>query len=266
MQGIKKSWQGYKKLFKEAFKDLKTKGRRHRQIPNLLTATRLIAAPFFIIPAAIAGNVPLIVIFTALFSLTDALDGFIARKYNLISELGKDLDATCDKVFAGSLLIAASFFNPVLLFNLAFEAVIALINIHGKLANQEVRTLYVGKIKTCVLYPLLGASFLTEYVNVAGLFDTLFIATTSMQMLTITAYLLKYDGIRREDREAIEEHQTSEVQLEDATTEEKDHTLVKTKEADGIDTYRELRDLLTHEAEINKVEVAKKEHQKVVKK
>ena len=33
-----------------------------------------------------------------------------------ISELGKDLDAICDKFFAGTLLIAASCFSPILLF------------------------------------------------------------------------------------------------------------------------------------------------------
>ena len=162
---IKNVLKNYKLLFKDALNDLKTKGKRHKQIPNILTLTRLIAAPLFIIPTAIAGNVPFIVIFTLLFSLTDAVDGFIARRYNLISELGKDLDAICDKFFAGTLLIAASCFSPILLFNLVGELVIAIINIKHKLDGKQPGSLYVGKIKTCVLYPLLGIGILNNFVN-----------------------------------------------------------------------------------------------------
>ena len=248
--------QNYKKLFKEALTDLKTKGRRHRQIPNMLTLTRLIAAPLFIIPAAVAGNIPLIVGFTAIFSLTDALDGFIARKWNLTSELGKDLDAICDKVFAGTLLLGASAFNPMLLINLVFEAVIAIINVKGKLETQSPRSLYVGKIKTCVLYPLLGAGFLNHFIDISLIFVTLFISTVTMQMLTVASYLLKYDHDKKgkmENKKVIED-----VTISEETGEEKEKTLGKELEQGDkkasisrISEYREMRDLLMHEAEIN---------------
>lgn len=191
--------ESYKYKIKDAFNDLKTKGRRHRQIPNILTSTRLIAAPFFIIPVAVTKNISLIVLFVTIFSLTDAFDGFIARKYNLTSELGKDLDAICDKVFALSLLIAASFFKPILLCNLAAEVVIAVINIREKLHNKDPKSLMVGKIKTWVLYPLLGLAFIDEIVNVNDIFNVFLAASISMQMLTITAYLVRYEGNKYED-------------------------------------------------------------------
>ena len=195
---IKNVLISYKKLIKEAINDLKTKGKRHKQIPNLLTSTRLIAAPFFIIPAAMQENILLLAIFVTVFSLTDFVDGYIARKYDLVSELGKDLDAICDKVFALSLLIAASIFNPILLCNLIAELIIAGINIREKIHNREPHSLLVGKIKTWALYPLLGLSFINEIVNIKDVFDIFLAAATSMQMLTIASYIVKYEGKQEE--------------------------------------------------------------------
>lgn len=199
--GIKGVLKEYKLNFKEAINDLKTKGRRHRQIPNLLTLSRLIAAPLFIIPSALSSNIILLAIFVTIFSLTDSLDGYIARRYNLVSELGKDLDAICDKIFALSLLVAASIFKPILLCNIAAEIVISIINIREKMHGKKPRSLMVGKIKTWVLYPLLGIAFLDEIIDIQDIFNTFLAAAISMQMLTITSYLVRYEG-HKEDKDA----------------------------------------------------------------
>lgn len=182
----------YKKEIKDACLDLRTKGKRYRQLPNLLTATRLVAAPLFIIPSALFKNILLLVIFATFFSLTDALDGFIAHRYNLVSDLGRDLDAICDKVFAFSLLIAVSIFNPILLFNMLAEAIIALINIKEKLNNREPESVLTGKIKMWLLYPLLGVSLLNQIIDVKKIFIIFFVLTLIMQILTIICYLIKY--------------------------------------------------------------------------
>ncbi len=255
MSNIKSVLKNYKKLFKEAFVDLKTKGRRHKQIPNILTATRLVAAPFFIIPAAILGNVPLILIFTVLFSLTDAVDGFIARKWNLVSELGKDLDAICDKVFAGTLLLAMSLFNPVLLCNLFFEGIIAIINAKEKVEGHKPRSLYIGKIKTCVLYPLLGAGLINQFVNISEIFNILLVATTAMQLATIASYTVAYDTKTGQAIKKVEQEIEKHDEIEDDTESENEKVLAR-----EIDTpadskkkeLKEMRDILTHEIEINR--------------
>ena len=200
---VKKTWNDYKKIFKEIFYDLKTKGRRYKQIPNLLTSTRLIAAPFFIIPAALHKSLFWLIIFVTVFSLTDALDGYVARKYKLVSELGKDLDAICDKVFALSLLISASIFKPVLVWNILAEVIIAIINIREKITDRKPKSLYVGKIKTWVLYPLLGLSFVDYITDVEEIFNVFMGATICMQMLTITFYLVKYEN-NTDEKEMVE--------------------------------------------------------------
>lgn len=212
---VKKTWNDYKKKFKEAFTDLKTKGRRHKQIPNILTASRLLAAPVFIIPAAINKSAFWIIVFVTIFSLTDALDGYIARKYNLVSELGKDLDAVCDKVFVLSLLISASIFKPILLCTILAEVIIAIINVKEKLDNKKPKSLYVGKIKAWVLYPLLGLAFLDSVRDVEDIFNVFMGACICMEMLTITFYLIKYEH-HTDEKEMVEMIEKEEKKVKKA--------------------------------------------------
>ena len=207
IKGVKEQ---YKMYFKEAFLDLKTKGRRYRQIPNIITSTRLLAAPFFIIPAACMKNIILLVIFITIFSLTDCIDGVIARKYKLVSDLGRDLDAICDKVFALSLLIAASIFEPILICNMIAEIIIAIINIREKIHGRVPKSLLIGKIKTWVLYPLLGLAFLGTMVNVKEIFILFLASAFSMQIITIASYVVKYEG-KKEDKSQFSDLITKEA-------------------------------------------------------
>lgn len=76
-------------------------------LPNKLTLTRIILIPFFIAAIYIEFSYHYFValaIFAAA-SITDFLDGKIARKYNLVTDLGKFLDPIADKVLVLSALV-----------------------------------------------------------------------------------------------------------------------------------------------------------------
>ena len=73
-------------------------------LPNKLTMGRMIAVPFFVVCYIFELYLPAFIIFI-LASLTDMLDGKIARKYNLITDLGKFLDPIADKVLVTSALV-----------------------------------------------------------------------------------------------------------------------------------------------------------------
>ena len=147
---MKEQWEKYKKLFSLMLDDLKTQGRRHKQIPNILTMLRL-SAPIVVIPAFITGNIPFALGSVAAIALTDAADGFIARTFNLTSDLGKDLDAIADKLFAGTLLISLSTINPIYLVSLGLEAIIGGICSYKKVKKIDIKTCKTGKIKTILL-------------------------------------------------------------------------------------------------------------------
>ncbi len=226
----------YKKQIKEAINDLKTKGRRHRQIPNILTVLRL-TAPFFIIPAAFSGNIPLAIGLTAGFGLTDLADGFIARHWELTSELGKNLDAVCDKVFAGTLLIAASFANPILLCNLALEGAIAGINIYKTIKGEEVHSTFIGKAKTWALFTLAGLGLITPILNMTTPLNALVGVTSAMQALTIASYLFKNDD--NPPKGKIKDEDQKETNQEEIKTESKETIKEKVLEKDYVQTSEE---------------------------
>ncbi|MCI8356236.1 MAG: CDP-diacylglycerol--glycerol-3-phosphate 3-phosphatidyltransferase [Lachnospiraceae bacterium] len=77
-------------------------------LPNKLTMFRVILIPFFIVfllvPGIPAGKWIALAIFIVA-SLTDLLDGKIARKYNLVTNFGKFMDPLADKLLVCSALI-----------------------------------------------------------------------------------------------------------------------------------------------------------------
>lgn len=182
----------YKEEISEAILELKTPGKRHKQIPNILTFSRLLS-PLIIIPTAMSGNVKDTTKVATFFGLTDLADGFIARKWNLSSPLGADLDAITDKVFAGTLLITGSIKKPFLLVNVGLEGIIALINLKEKMSLKKPSSTMIGKIKTGAIFTLGGLSVVyNDQKSLNRLFPPLTVATTLLQTMTIASYIKKY--------------------------------------------------------------------------
>lgn len=63
--------------------------------PNILTLARLLAVPV-LVALALSGRAELFLVLLAAALATDAADGFIARRFNLASELGAKLDSWAD--------------------------------------------------------------------------------------------------------------------------------------------------------------------------
>lgn len=79
-------------------------------LPNKLTILRVILIPFFVAflldPLAVLGAKWIALFIFIVASVTDALDGNIARKYNLVTNFGKFMDPLADKLLVCSALIA----------------------------------------------------------------------------------------------------------------------------------------------------------------
>jgi len=73
-------------------------------VPNQLTMARMIAVPIFIVVYLMGYNIPAAVIFIAA-SFTDFLDGYLARKHNLVTNFGKIMDPLADKLLVISALV-----------------------------------------------------------------------------------------------------------------------------------------------------------------
>lgn len=221
---MKEQLEKYKKLFSLMFDDLKTQGNRHKQIPNILTMMRLFA-PIIIIPSFVIGNIPFALGSVAAFALTDALDGFIARTFKLTSELGKDLDAVADKLFAATLLISLSTINPIYIFSLTLEAVIGGICSYKKLHRIDIKTCKLGKVKTILLdfFVVMGMGSLL--INLSPLLLNMMGITTGIfQILTIKEYI----KVRKPIEFAIENLDINKKELLLSEEEDEERTYDKT--------------------------------------
>ncbi|MBQ8429200.1 MAG: CDP-diacylglycerol--glycerol-3-phosphate 3-phosphatidyltransferase [Clostridia bacterium] len=78
-------------------------------LPNKITLTRIFMIPVFVLVFFLDGVLPYnYVIAAAIFALaacTDFIDGYIARKYKLVTNLGKFLDPIADKVLVSTAML-----------------------------------------------------------------------------------------------------------------------------------------------------------------
>lgn len=76
-------------------------------IPNILTSIRFLFIPFFIVIfySSIENNILYATYIFILAGITDVLDGYIARKYNMVTKWGAALDPLADKLMQITVLV-----------------------------------------------------------------------------------------------------------------------------------------------------------------
>lgn len=175
---------------KEVKSDYKNK-KLYRHIPNLLTFIRLIS-PLIIIPLFLLNKYYLAFTFVIISACTDIFDGLIARKFNLVSEFGRLLDATCDKVFSLSLLIPVIKINIIYVVLILLEVSIGITNYFALKSDKKPRTHYVGKVKTVIEFIFIGLCYLSFVKNIDVLFlNIVFVITIIFDLISLSMYLVK---------------------------------------------------------------------------
>ena len=125
-------------------------------LPNKLTILRVILIPFFVvfmlfdITGAADKWIALVIFCVA--SLTDMLDGKIARKYNLVTNFGKFMDPLADKLLVCTALICLTSMNRlnviVVLVSIAREFIISGFRLVAADNDIVIAASYWGKFKT----------------------------------------------------------------------------------------------------------------------
>ena len=104
-----------------------TRSRNMLNVPNLLTFLRLALAPVFIYFLSLGSAAPWAIY--ACFAtgitiaLTDILDGYIGRRLNQVTNLGKILDPIVDKIVGVAMLVGLYFFRGLPLAFIIFKVV-----------------------------------------------------------------------------------------------------------------------------------------------
>lgn len=194
---LKKYFGKYKDELKQAISDLKHKNTFYKQIPNILTFMRLVLA----IPAGILYyfNPVLSILSIGFLWLTDAIDGPIARKLEIQSKLGADMDTVADKIMflASSIPLLGTI--PFLTLNLLLEAAIAGINVCGRIKGLDTKTVFSGKLKTVSLALTLVYGYLFKYFGFPNLIKVILLGSTSfLQTLAIKDYVEEFEKMNNE--------------------------------------------------------------------
>ena len=155
-----------------------------------LTATKLFINELIVVDVKyfIAGGLFI------LASLTDFLDGYLARKYDMITDLGKMLDAIADKFLVNSVLIILSsqgLIHPIIpVIVVTRDTVVDIIKMIVGSKKEVVAAIKSGKFKTAFL--MLGI-ILTLFNNLP--FE-LYNIKVSDVLLIIASVLSIYSGIQ----------------------------------------------------------------------
>jgi len=138
-----------------------------KNLPNILTIARVVAVPFFIF-AYYKEYWLLSLILFIVASLTDMLDGNIARKYHLVSNFGKFMDPLADKILnysAFCLFVADGTMLDIYLVIVLFrEFAVAGIRMLAAEKGTVIAADLFGKIKTVLQMIAIPALILAKYI------------------------------------------------------------------------------------------------------
>ncbi|MBR3864580.1 MAG: CDP-alcohol phosphatidyltransferase family protein [Clostridia bacterium] len=138
-------------------------------IPNLLSFFRLVLIPFIVL-AYFSANSYTVVGLLALSGLTDVVDGIIARKFNMVSTLGKILDPIADKLTQGAVIFCLAlkyqWMRSLIILFIVKEVTMGslgliIIKKFGEINSAK----WYGKANTVILYIVMGLLLLLPKLN-----------------------------------------------------------------------------------------------------
>lgn len=185
-------------------------------IPNILSIVRILLIPVFIVLYLIGRqgeNIYLMisVAVVALSGFTDILDGIIARKCNMVSDLGKVLDPVADKLTQAAVAICLAIDNPIVIPMFVVFAVkesammIGALTLYKSTERRPISAKWYGKMSTVILYAVMMLIIINSiYEFIPGWIITalVIIATLSIIFSVINYYLLFRTTIREEKSES----------------------------------------------------------------
>jgi len=175
-------------------------------VPNILTALRFILIPVFAYFLNTEHYVTAVILFLA-GGLTDVLDGYIARRYNLVTSWGKIADPMADKLMQMTALVILSYSGKIpvelLLIILAKEIFMGIgALVLYKQDNYVVSANWYGKIVTVVFYlaiiMLIFDEPFSQWILLGLPFNRLFfLLAVLLALFAFYMYVKSYQKIKR---------------------------------------------------------------------
>lgn len=167
-----------------------------KHVPNILSIFRILLIPVIVISITYNNYLLAFIIFT-ISSLTDIVDGYIARNYDAVTNLGKLLDPLSDKLTQLAViasLVWAKIISGWILTVLLVKELIMIAGasfLYGK--SVVVYSKWYGKLATVLLYLSIVVSLLFKQFNLTSelfvtISNSLYIITLSMTVFALVMY------------------------------------------------------------------------------
>ncbi len=157
-------------------------------IPNILTILRMILTPIIIV-FGIFKQIYVVIILAIIAVITDFLDGYLARKWDVVSSFGAKLDTVADKLFAIGIVGCLITQFTILWVPFILEIILGATNLFYHFKSKKTETLMIGKFKMSFLFATVIVGILTTFSShfTSILFGMVY-ATVNLQILSIFQY------------------------------------------------------------------------------
>lgn len=151
-------------------------------VPNLLSVVRLLLIPLIIWFYAVRENRLAAISVIVLSGITDVVDGYIARHFNMVSDLGKILDPFADKLTQGIVAICLiteyPLMLPIVIFFVVKELIMSVLGllcmkkkdlISGAKWYGKANTFFLYTVMSClILFPNMPDTLVTVLIILCG--------------------------------------------------------------------------------------------------
>ena len=177
-----------------------------KNIPNILSIIRILLVFVFVIILFVFDNLPLALLTFLIAGLTDVVDGYLARRNNWITNLGKILDPVADKLMQCTVLVSllikgivpwwfvVPFFVKEIL-TLILGAVVI------RRRSVNVVSKWYGKFAVCLFYATVAVAILFNdfLVKHPLIYVLIFIPAIVFAIGAMIAYIKHYAYLKKED-------------------------------------------------------------------
>jgi cardiolipin synthase len=165
-----------------------------KNVPNILSVIRILLVPVFVVLLLYGYSVAATVVFVAA-GLTDVLDGYIARKYNCITTLGKIIDPLADKLIQASAFVCLWIMNYIPWWMPLIYLIKELLTVIGayvvfKKKKSVVMSNFFGKLATVLVFAGIAAVLLFKDKLSQTAVTVICIAVASYFVISLGAYFI----------------------------------------------------------------------------
>lgn len=164
-------------------------------IPNILTTFRLIIIPFFAYSVLSYKSIWISVSLFLLSGLTDVVDGWIARKYNMITDVGRVYDPLVDKLMQITAVVCLAIIKVIPLWVICVvlckEVAMIIVGSILYLKKVVVQSNWYGKFATVYFYTIIFIFIVCPGLNGVQKFLLLFSLVVVLIWAAI-AYLVRF--------------------------------------------------------------------------